>query len=86
MTQVITAVFENGILKPLRKLDLATHQVVRLVILPSRRREVEAKLIAEAQGDKLPAVSWNDFFATKLKWQKKGPVDLSEVSIDALWL
>ena len=87
MDQVINAIFEDGILKPLQELNLTTHQVVRLVILaPRRRQEREARLPAESQRKKLSAMSWKDFFAAKLKWQKKGPLDLSEVSIDALWL
>jgi len=86
MTQMITAIFEDGILKPLEELDLTTHQVVRLVILTPRRQEREARLPAEAKREKLSAMSWKDFFATMLDWQKKGPLDLSEVSIDALWL
>jgi hypothetical protein len=28
-------------------------------------------------------MSWKGFFAAKLKWQEKGPLDLSEVSIGA---
>jgi predicted DNA-binding antitoxin AbrB/MazE fold protein len=86
MTQMITAIFEDGILKPLEELNLTTHQLVRLMILTPRRQEREARLPAEAKREKLPAMSWEDFFATKLKWQKKGTLDLSEVSIDALWL
>jgi len=86
MDQVINAIFEDGILKPLQELNLTTHQVVRLVILTPRRQEREARPPAEAQREKPSIMSWKDFFATKLKWQKKGPLDLSEVSIDALWL
>ena len=86
MAQMITAIFEDGILKPLQELNLTTHQVVRLVILTPRRQEREVRLPAEAKSEKLSAMSWKDFFAAKLKWQKRGPLDLSEVSIDALWL
>ena len=86
MTQMITAIFEDGILKPLQELNLTTHQVVRLVILTPRRQEREVRLPAEVKREKLSAMSWKDFFATKLRWQKRGPLDLSEVSIDALWL
>ena len=87
MVQMITAIFEDGILKPMHKLNLTTHQVVRLILLTPRRNGGEAWLPAEVMGKKpYYAVSWQEFFATKLKWQKKGPLDLSEVSIDALWL
>jgi len=86
MAQVINAVFEDGILRPLQELNLTTHQMVRLVILAPRQQKREARLPAEAKREKLSAMIWKDFFATKLKWQKKGPLDLSEVSIDALWL
>ena len=86
MAQVINAVFEDGILKPLQELNLTTHQVVRLVILAPRRQEREARVPAEAKREKLFAMNWEDFFATKLKGQKKGPLDLSEVNIDAIWL
>jgi len=39
MTQVITAVFENGVLKPLQKLDLADQEQVRVTVeqLPPER-------------------------------------------------
>jgi predicted DNA-binding antitoxin AbrB/MazE fold protein len=84
MAQVINAVFEDGILKPLQELNLTTHQVVRLVILAPRRQEREARPPAKDKREKLSAINWKDFFATKLKWKKKGPLDLSEVSIDAL--
>ena len=86
MAQVINAVFEDGILRPLQELNLTTHQMFRLVILAPRQQKREARLPAEAKREKLSAMIWKDFFATKLKWQKKGPLDLSEVSIDALWL
>ena len=86
MAQVIHAIFEDGILKPLQELNLTTHQVVRLVILTPRRQEREVRLPAEAKREKLFAMSWKDFFATMLEWHKKSPLDLSEVSIDALWL
>ena len=86
MTQMINAIFEDGILKPLQELNLTTHQVVRLVILAPRRQEREARLPAKPEREKLSAMSWKDFFVTKLKWQKPGPLDLSEASIDALWL
>jgi predicted DNA-binding antitoxin AbrB/MazE fold protein len=86
MTQMITAIFEDGILKPLQELNLTTHQVVRLVILTPQRQEHEARLSAKPEREKLSAMRWKDFFATKLEWQKTGPLDLSEVSIDALWL
>ena len=86
MAQMITAVFEDGILKPLQELNLTTHQVVRLVILTPRRQEREARLSAKPEREKLSAMSWKDFFTTKLEWQKKDPLDLSEVSIDGLWL
>jgi len=86
LIKMIIAVFEDGILKPLQKLNLTTRQVVRLVILTPRPQEWKARLPTEAKKEKLPAISWKDFFATKLKWQKEGPLDLSEVSINALWL
>jgi len=85
MAQMITAIFEDGILKPLQKLNLTKRQVVRLVILTPRRQEWKVWLSVEAN-KKFSATNWEDFFATKLKWQKKGPLDLSEVSIDGLWL
>lgn len=86
MAQVINAVFEDGILKPLQEPNLTTHQMVRLVILAPRRQGREARPPTEDERKKLSAMNWKDFFATKLERQKKGPLDLSEVSIDALWL
>ena len=79
MAQVITAIYEDGLLRPLHKLDLKKRQMVRLILLPPQRSQSQSGI-----SDK--AMDWRDFFATKLEWRKNGPLDLSEVSIDALWL
>jgi predicted DNA-binding antitoxin AbrB/MazE fold protein len=41
MTEIVTAVYENGILRPLRPLDLREHQTVRLQLLPEEPSEEE---------------------------------------------
>ena len=79
VAQVISAIYEDGFLRPLHKLDLKKRQVVRLIILPPRRSQSQSGIPDRA-------TDWKDFFATKLEWRKNGPLDLSEVSIDALWL
>ena len=79
IVQVITAIYEDGIFRPLYEIDLRKRQVVRLIILPPQRSQSQSGI-----SDK--AMDWKDFFATKLEWCKNGPLDLSEVSIDALWL
>lgn len=44
MAQVFEAVFEDGVLKPLERVDLADHQHVRVAILPS------AGVVKDSQG------------------------------------
>ena len=34
MTEIITAVYENGVLRPLSPLSLREHQTVRIQVLP----------------------------------------------------
>lgn len=34
MTQIISAIYENGVLRPLTPLDLPDHEVVQLVVAP----------------------------------------------------
>ena len=43
MAEIVTAVYENGVLRPLRPLNLREHQTVRLQVLPEEpaRDEVE---------------------------------------------
>jgi predicted DNA-binding antitoxin AbrB/MazE fold protein len=36
MSEIVTAVYENGVLRPLRRLNLREHETVRLQILPAR--------------------------------------------------
>lgn len=42
----IRAIFENGVLRPLNRVDLSEHQEVRIVIL-SEGEDIPAKTIAE---------------------------------------
>lgn len=44
MEQVFEAVFEDGVLKPLERIDLPDHQHVRVAILPS------ASVVKASQG------------------------------------
>lgn len=39
MTQIITAVYENGVLRPLKPLNLPEHKTVNLQILPDQAME-----------------------------------------------
>jgi len=41
MTEIVTAVYEKGVLRPLHPLDLRERQTVRLQILPKVRAEGE---------------------------------------------
>ena len=34
MSQIVTAVYENGVLRPLQPLPLVEHQMIRLQLLP----------------------------------------------------
>jgi predicted DNA-binding antitoxin AbrB/MazE fold protein len=43
MTEIVTAVYENGILRPLRPLDLRERQTVRLQLLPEEPSEEEGE-------------------------------------------
>ena len=59
MNQYVDAIYEDGVLKPLKPLDLAEHQFVSLVIGIESEDEGDASgyvpLIAE-EGD--PSVTW----------------------------
>ena len=46
MTEVVTAVYERGVLRPLHPVDLREHQTVRLQVLPEVEDDVE--LVIEA--------------------------------------
>ena len=86
ISQVITAIYEDGILRPLQRPHLTKHQIVSLIILASQRQTYINKHLVNMKRVEHAPASWKDCFATKLRWQRKGPLDLSEVSIDALWL
>jgi len=45
MSDIITAVYENGLLRPLQPLDLREHQTVRLQVLPERSLDEAEELI-----------------------------------------
>ena len=45
MSDIITAVYENGLLRPLQPLDLREHQTVRLQVLPERSLDEAEGLI-----------------------------------------
>ena len=44
MTEIVTAVYENGILRPTHPLDLRERQTVRLQVLPEEPTEAENEL------------------------------------------
>lgn len=45
MTKIITAVYENGLLRPLSPLNLREHQVVRLQLLPDKSTDEEDEAV-----------------------------------------
>jgi predicted DNA-binding antitoxin AbrB/MazE fold protein len=47
MTQIVTAVYENGILRPLQPLPLTEQQTVRLQLLPDDDSQDEAEEILQ---------------------------------------
>lgn len=46
MTEIVTSVYERGVLRPLHPVDLHEHQTVRLQVLPES--EDDAELVVEA--------------------------------------
>ena len=56
MTQIISAVYENGVLRPLETLDLKEHDTVRLQILPKDNPNARALAALIAAGLMLPRV------------------------------
>src|SRR5437870_2758191 len=52
MTQVITATFENGVLKPDGKLDLASGTKVQLTVIPfNEPKRVDVQSVGEVRRD-----------------------------------
>jgi predicted DNA-binding antitoxin AbrB/MazE fold protein len=45
MTEIVTAVYENGLLRPLSPLKLHEHQTVRLQLLPDKSIDEEEEAI-----------------------------------------
>lgn len=45
MNQIVTAVYENGVLRPLHPLPLSEHQTVRLQLLPEDTSNPVAEII-----------------------------------------
>jgi len=48
MTEMVTAVYENGLLRPLRPLNLQERQMVRLQVLPEEPAEDEGEAAIRA--------------------------------------
>ena len=46
MAQIVDAVYENGVLRPLQTLDLQEHDTVRLQILPNDTTHPNARALA----------------------------------------
>jgi len=42
MAQVVTAIYQDGVFKPLEKVDLAEHEVVQLELRPAKEDELDA--------------------------------------------
>ena len=51
MARVIRARYENGVLKPLEKLDLREGEEVRIVVLPKEFSELIEEIEIEAKED-----------------------------------
>ncbi|MGC9336183.1 MAG: antitoxin family protein [Anaerolineae bacterium] len=49
MTEIVTAVYERGVLRPLHPIDLHEHQTVRLQVLPEAGDDVESVIEALVQ-------------------------------------
>lgn len=45
MSQVIQAIYENGVLKPLEKLELGEHQWVRVTVEPNATNSNQAEQV-----------------------------------------
>ena len=72
MSQVITAIYEDGILRPLQKLDLASPQVVRLIILPHKKAEAKVSKTRPLYGlfPELAAITAADIEEAEQIWEK----------------
>jgi predicted DNA-binding antitoxin AbrB/MazE fold protein len=46
MTEIVNAIYENGILRPLEPLTLQEHQMVRIQLLPETEAEILQQAIA----------------------------------------
>ncbi len=51
MTKAVRAKYENGVLKPLEKLDLREGEEVRIIVLPKEFSELVEEVEVEARGD-----------------------------------
>jgi len=51
MARVVRARYENGVLRPLERLDLVEGEEVRILILPREFPELVEEVEAEARGD-----------------------------------
>jgi predicted DNA-binding antitoxin AbrB/MazE fold protein len=49
MTEIVTAVYERGVLRPLHPIDLHEHQTVRLQVLPESEDDVKSVVEALVQ-------------------------------------
>lgn len=47
MSQIVTAIYENGLLRPVNPLKLNEHQIVRLQILPEESVDEEETVVQE---------------------------------------
>ncbi len=65
MPKAIEAVYENGILKPLKTLKLKEHQMVKITVIPTKVKEVPPivkKIIGHLSGS-LPVRSAQDIIS-----------------------
>ena len=45
MSQIVTAIFENGLLRPLKPLDLSERQTVRIQVLPDNPADEASEIV-----------------------------------------
>lgn len=60
MSQIITAIYEKGLLKPLEELPLEEHEEVRLRIIPRRSVVKETKAIFKISPEVLREIAESD--------------------------
>ena len=91
MAEIVTAVYERGVLRPLQPVDLREHQTVRLHLLPGPDDDVELVIEALVQAglltppaghSEIPSPSAEERQALAARLGQGGGKPLSEVIIE----